>query len=275
MPPLDENLFNGSRDLTLAEAKKLETLCRGEPIDLTLHTFGWGANQLTAGVLVDLSPDNLRVVSSSLFIRGPLLEQSITIQAAKAWPRADKAVNLHLTLPSADKFSYASGGVCSDFLSSDGVSFSFSKADSNGSAARPLIRPEWEGNGVGQFCLRLVGHITKAPRNSADVAVALKATVLLFPETPAALAERSDASQDPSWPGIKVLEAECPLLPNAQKDAPWGCPILPLLITGASFADVPQLPDGEHLRFAIASVLSQAVRPEAHVKASTLQEHWK
>ena len=204
MPDLDPNFFKGKRDLTLAEVQKLETLCSGDPVTLTLHTFGWAQGDTAVGVIITLTPDNANVASSELFARRPILEQTLTYQAAKIWLKADKSVTFNLQLPDSEKFVFASGGVFSEYLASQELSFSFSRAAENGETQK-IPRPEWNNLGISDFCIRLIGQfaVRKATNKKAEEIVA-KFTVLIFPENRETLDLLADATQDPSWPGIKL-----------------------------------------------------------------------
>jgi len=270
MPDLGKNFFQGERDLTLQEAKNLEAISDGDLIDNVLEKFGWQSNQLTAGVTTHLSPDNRRVSKSSFFLRGTLLADPITIQARKCWSDAGEDVVIKFWIPVGSRFVFNSGGAFSDYIDSQTVDHSFLEVGEDGEDDIPIDQAELQEKGVGQFCLRAIAYATKAKPRGHLVA---KVTVLLFPKSASDLDDLCDAAQSPSWPGIKVWEAECPFTPTTALGT-WGCPIFPIIIPGQAFADLQNVASGQALRHAISSVLQHTASPEAHVKASTLSTHW-
>jgi hypothetical protein len=71
----------------------------------------------------------------------------------------------------------------------------------------PINQEELQIRGVGQLSLREINYAMKAKPKGHLVA---KVTVLLFPGALSDLDNLCDATQSPSWPGIKVWEAKCP-----------------------------------------------------------------
>jgi len=123
----------------------------------------------------------------------------------------------------------------------------------------PINQEELQMRGVGQLSLREINYAMKAKPKGHLVA---KVTVLLFRGALSDLDNLCDATQSPSWPGIKVWEAECPFH-SEDRTGHVGCPILPIIIPGKACA-----------RLAISSILQHMASLEAHGKASTMAMHW-
>jgi len=205
MPDLGKSFFQGEKDLNLKEIASLETTNISDGVTTVLLKHGWDANKLGSGVVLELSPDNLHVARANFFLRGPLGDDGITVQAAKCWPTADDDIVLHFKFPAGEKFSFSSGGVFSDYLDSNEFTHSFHSVDEEGNQT-DVEESEWSDGGIGPFSLRVVAYPTKAskPKNG----IVIKINVLLFPMSSSDLIDLCDASQSPSWPGIRVLETE-------------------------------------------------------------------
>ncbi len=96
-------------------------------------------------------------------------------------------------------------------------------------------------------------------------------TFLLFPHSVSAINELSDATQSPSWPGLRILEATCEFFP---KKPQWKDPCCPLLIIGGNVAAAPNLPPGDEIRFHIAALMRSAQRPTVCTKLKALTRQW-
>jgi len=235
MPDLGKNFFQGERDLTIQEAKNLEAVSDGDLIDVVLEQFGWQGTQLTAGVSVGLSPDNRRVARSAFFLRGPLLTEPITIQAKKFWSEAGEDVMLKLWRAGGNSFTFNSGGAFSELLDSADIDHSFLEMGEDEEDEIAIDGKELQERGIGKFCLRAIAYATRAKLKGHLVA---KVTLLLFLKAPGDMEEMCDATQSPSWPGIKVWEAECLFTPMTALGT-WGCPIFPIIILGSAWQTCP------------------------------------
>jgi hypothetical protein len=271
MPDLGKAFFKGEKELSLKDMSQLEASNNSDGINAALVKFGWTENLLGGGIVIELSPDNLHVAKANFFLRGPLAEERLVVQASKCWARAEECIILSITFPAADKFSFSAGGVFSDFLDSDNFPHEFHSVDEDGNRTE-VEEQDWVEAGVSPFCLRIVAYPTKAskPRNGLSI----KVNVLLFPKAHNELDHLCDATQSPSWPGIRLLEAECQIFPTTANGT-WGCPMFPIIVPGAPLAEVKNVPSSQELRHAISCTMRHAARPEAHVKAATLYTHWE
>ena len=142
MPDLGKSFFQGEKDLNLKEIASLETTNISDGVTTVLLKHGWNANQLGSGVVLELSPDNLHIARANFFLRGPLGDDGITVQAAKCWPTADDDIVLHFKFPAGEKFSFSSGGVFSDYLDSNEFTHSFHSVDEEGNQT-DVEESEW------------------------------------------------------------------------------------------------------------------------------------
>ncbi len=263
MPHLAKKYFKATGDLPLQYAAKLETAGLGLPIHQTLIDLGWDG-RLTAGVGLELSPDNKQVRRGEFFLRGLPTKELIDIQANNLWSSAGKDVTLTISMPDAGLFRFSSGTLASDYLTGESFRHSFAKAGN-------VITPnQWEAHGVGEVSLRAVCHLDKLSNGRQGPAI--KITFLLLPCSTEQLIELSDATQSPAWPGLRVLESVAEFFP---KIPGWEDPVCPLLIRGSARGEAPDLPSGQDLRFHTAEIMRTATRPTVCTKLKALERQWK
>ena len=101
---------------------------------------------------------------------------------------------------------------------------------------------------------------------------AMKFMVLAHHMGAGSLTELSEATQGPSWPGIKILEGQCQLFPTAPVGS-WGAPFLSLLDVQARASSCETIPTGDQLRFAIAGIMRTAARPTGCVSIGGLLKY--
>ena len=215
MPDLDPKYFRGSEDIPRDRVNNLVTGKSEKDIEDTLTRLGW-EGQLIAAISLRMSPDGRQADGGSFMLRGALTPEPLQIQAGKLWEKAAADVVLSVDVPNGAEFVFAGGKLCSDYVNSDRISFRFSKA------GQVLAETEWDGQGVGKFCLRLLAHIGKTSNGSAGPHI--KFTLLTHPLDVDSLLEVSAAAQSPAWPGIKALEGQCGFFP-AVPAGMWAAPV--------------------------------------------------
>ena len=244
MAPLDSDLFlGGSSDICETDIQNCEAKDGGTAIGDILSDYGW-KQKAVAGILLHLSPDNERVAAVSFFMRGAE-EKEYEVNAGKLSVDADMGVNVTILLPTMDSFVFTDGGLTSDFLPGAEV-IHYLHEIREGAVPRPILTNDLKEYGVGNFCLRLVCHPAKS--SSTKNGVRIKYHVMIYPAGVGELRQMSRQVCDASWPGIKLGEGECAMLPTPT--TPWGCPILPLLRPGVPFETVPTAPSRPVLRHA-------------------------
>jgi len=264
MAPLDSRWFAGTDNVPEFIAENLEVPSFGYPIHAAMGKNGWDG-ELAACIGLELSPDNTKVVRGQLILRGHLDKEPAALQASKLWEPASKDVTVHISMPSAAEFDLVAGTMTSEYLPSEGLKVTCSKAGT----AIPVA--QWPEHRIGKFCLRLFVQLAKP--SSPNARPAVQFAVLFFPHTFNEMLEWSDMVKAPGWPGIKILEGEAQLFPPAP-EGEWGCPIFPLLCPGTRFEQVPNLPPGADMRRVISAIFNSARQPNCYATHTNLKRKW-
>ena len=259
---MEKSLFSNPAEIEAEYLDGLEVLNQKEAVDEALQRWDWNGRPAGCAVL-KLSPDNNGVVGAQFVTRGRLTKEVFTIEAAKLWSTANQAATLTVHIPTADIFTFSQGGLTSDFVGMNAVEHSVT---SNGSTIPTNNYPE---NGIGQFSLRLVASLQKA---TVKAGVILRFTVLIYPATGADMLDRSSLAKNPGWPGFKLMEGEMTLLPRPP--TPWGCPVLPLLQTGAPWGTETTAPPAEELRDRVAWLMATSEPPDHCKSLKALTARW-
>ena len=135
---------------------------------------------------------------------------------------------------------------------------------------RILSEAEKKTHGIGDFCLRAIMHLGKASNGANGPNI--KVTILVHHLGADNITELTEATQSPSWPGIKLLENQCQLFPPAAPGT-WGAPILPLLNIENRAVNSDNVPPGDQLRFAIANIMRSAARLTGCVSIGGLKKY--
>jgi hypothetical protein len=267
MAPLDKKLFAGSSDLEPDDCKKLEIRNLNSEVRNSLTEHGWDGEGAGSVCLI-LSADNQKVERGVFVTVGKLGE--FKEEAAKIWPSGSSRAMLAIKIPGADVFTFSEGGLVSDIIPQEKVEHGLYISQDNGPPS-VMLEAEYEEFGIGGFCLKMLCSISK--NSSARSGVQIRYTVMLFPMSKDKLLKKYDMAQHTAWPGLKIMEGEFPLL--IKPATAWGCPILPLILAGTSFEQLPQLPSGEELRSAISGIMSGTAVAETSRSASSLLARWK
>jgi hypothetical protein len=263
MAPLDGKWFSGIDELPESIAENLGVNSLGHPVNAVLGRNGWDGKTV-AGIGLELSNDNRSIRSGQFYVRGPLSVDDGSYQASKLWETAPKDISITVQFPHGGEFNFSEGSLASDYLEGDAVKMS---AERNGQV---IPAAEWARLGMKPFSLRLIAYLDKTSNKSEPK---IKFTLLFFPATKGEMEELSDAVRGPAWPGIKILEGNAELFPRAPMGG-WGCPIYPVLCTGAKFRQVPNLPPGEEIRYAISKIFSTARLPVPCANYGTMMRKW-
>ena len=267
MAPMDINLFKGHSDITASEFVRLAAENSENDVANVLKDFKWNGNKIIGSVILHLSEDNCRVDGGNFQARGSFPQKEVKMKAASIWPGTEGRVTLTIKLPKVDIFKF-DDSLASEYVPSEEIAHSFSAVEDG--EIIPILAAEREEWRVGDFCLRLVCHITKATAKSG---VTLKYTLLIFPGQRESIMDVSELAQSASWPGMKVTEGELPLCPMPQKI--WQCPILPVLVTSNTFEQEPGPPPADELRRAIAAIMCRAAAPEVCKSRTEMMNKWQ
>ena len=268
MAPIDRALFLGDSDLDPTILPQLEVADYGDAVTNALRFFKWDG-QAVSCIVLELSPDNKRVTSGSLEVKGPLQTGDIKLKASTLWANAPPEVSLVIRVPDGGGFGFDDGSLCSDYLPSEEISHSFSHADGS---SRPTVitAAEHSDYGVGPFCLRLVCHIIRATPKSG---VILRYSVVAYPGTRDDLMDVSELAQSPCWPGLLLADGDMQLAPLPHK--PWQCPVLPFFRTGTPWGEEPVIPSASELRRAIGSIMARSTPPELYKTRAGIMRNWE
>ena len=211
-----------------------------------------------------MSVDGRRAEDGQFSLPGALANEPIKIQAAKLWEKADEDVTLEIYIPPGDRFDFQGGRLYTDYLDQEKVRYKLTKE------GRILTEADKKKHGLGDFCLRTLTHLSWSSNGAGGPA--MKFRVLVHHMGADSLTELSEATQGPSWPGIKILEGQCQMFPAALVGT-WGAPFLPLLDVQSRASTCETIPTGEQLRFAIAGIMRTAARPTGCVSIGGLLKY--
>ncbi len=178
MAELEKNLFGGSRNLDAEEIKKLSVINFSTEVGARLAAHGWNREVSWASIGLFLSADNQLVEGGSFLVRGPVDGKQITVEADKIWPGADKRAALLLRFNDGAIFSFTEGGLVSDILGREAVTYSLVAIADNRQPA-PILEANYEEWGFRGFSLRMLCTLSK--KSSQKTGVIIKYTILLFP----------------------------------------------------------------------------------------------
>ena len=263
MPDLLEKHFEGKQDIPSGKVKELLTKSDSATVNETLTKLGW-EGQLIATVTLRLSVDGNRTEDGHFNLRGALGKETVKVQAAKLWEKANESVMLEVELPPGELFKFEGGRLYSEYLDQESVRYRLTKD------GQILTGADKKEHGIGDFCLRAITHLGKTSNNAQGPNI--KITVLVHHLGADAITDLSEATQSPSWPGIKLLEGQCPLFQAAAAGS-WGAPILPLLNIENRAVNSDNVPSGDQLRFAIASIMRTAARPTGCISQGGLKKY--
>ena len=72
---------------------------------------------------------------------------------------------------------------------------------------------------------------------------------------------------------MRITEGDIPLLPRPT--APWGCPVLPLIVSGTPLDQLPVQPEIDVLKRTISLIMRKAAMPETGRTGAALLTKWR
>jgi hypothetical protein len=266
MPPLDKKLFAGDSGLTIDELKQVEVRNFHQDVIDRLKNCGWNGKAKCCCVGLTLSLDNKKVIQGAFLVKGDLNEK-LTIEANKIWPSANSKVNLVLSFPNGEVFTFSEGDLGSDIVPQQAVEQAF-YLTSEGRPPAVILEADYAEYGLGAFSLRMTCVLSKNSSEKAGVIV--KYTVLLFPESKESLLADYALSQSAAWPGIRLTEGYLPLLPRPYTK--WQCPVTPFVLAGVPLDEAS--PTSACLRRAVAAMMAKTVEPETARTGAAVLSKW-
>jgi len=266
MGVLPKTLFSGSENISETDKKKIIVNNFSESIETVLGEFLW-EGQAAGTIGLTLSDDGKRVESGQFITRGVLEARTIKMAAANIWADTDESLILTIKLPRAEIFRFSEGGLFSQYVDEDSVIHSLHSVK-DGQTPVPILQGEKKEWSIGSFCLRQICHISK--NSTVRDGVMLTWVVLIFPRAKEQLLEASDLTSSPSWPGLRLISGEMPLMPRPT--TAWKCPVLPLL---RSNNEDRRTPSGGALRHAIGAILQKTGGADIMKDAQHLSTRWQ
>jgi hypothetical protein len=262
MPVALKKWFKQNGDIAAEVVTKLATSSFGVGVTDTAVKFDWDGRPV-ATVGLELSPDNRRVIRARLLLLGLFTKEPVTVPANKLFPDADPSITMSITVPDGAAFRFNDGTTASDLLACENFKHHFAK-DGN-----VILPTDWAANKLGETSMRALCHLDK--NSNAAPGPRPKTTILLFPRSADDMIQLSDNTQNPAWPGLRILQSTSEFFPKIPE---WKDPICPLLLLGSLFNEAPNVPSHQELQFHIAAVMKSARLPTACTSGKGLLKQW-
>ena len=269
MPDLDKKLFAGSAEIEQSDVRKIQLNNTTSDVADALRQFNW-KGEACGCITLTLSADNTTVDRGNFVVRGRLVEESLRVEANKIWAEADENVVLALKFPKAEVFSFNERGLSSDILPQEEIQHGFYVIEEERQPTA-ILEADYADWGIGGFCMRMLCTISK--NSSLRAGVVVKFTLFLYPESKDVLLANYELAQSPAWPGMRITEGDIPLLPRPT--APWGCPVLPLIVSGTPLDQLPVQPEIDVLKRTISLIMRKAAMPETGRTGAALLTKWR
>jgi len=262
MPVALKKWFKQNSDLHTEVALKLTTNSFGAGVADVFASLDWDGRP-SATIGLELSPDNRRVIRARFLLLGQLTKEPVTVPANKLFPEADPNITMTITIPEGSNFRFNDGTTASDLLACENYKHHFAKGNS------VILPTDWAANKLGETSMRALCHLDK--NSNAAPGPRPKTTILLFPRSVDDMIQLSDNTQNPAWPGLRILQSTCEFFPKTPE---WKDPICPLLLLGSLFNEAPNVPSHQEMQFHIAAVMKSARLPTACTSGKGLQKQW-
>jgi len=204
MPPLDPGFFEGTGNPALTELVTAEISNKSSSAEAALDALKAADEQLIAFIILQLTPDNLKVDYGEFALRGILDERAFKIPCSKLWAAAEKGTMLNFKLPAAEDFGFTDGGLTSEYKPMNEVRHSFTTS-ADPKPMTTLTGDDVAAKNIGDFCLRIVCCLA---RSDPGGQIRIQTTVLLHPQSKAASLDMADSAREAGWPGIFIIETE-------------------------------------------------------------------
>ena len=238
---ISSNKFEPQTDLGPDDLDSLTVRGFGKVSESTLRNFGWNGG--CAGTIgVALGADNQRILSTDLFLLGPLHNDPSTcssFKATKFWPTVPAGWELRIPFSDLSVFRF-DGNLQSALVASEGLEFEIVNAPDG--VTVPI--DNFLEAGGSHFTLRAFVHMTTS--------IYFKVQVVILPWPKDSIIDRFACALNPLFPAIKLTFFDAPLLPNAGKK--YGLAFYPLIQKGDAAAEFPAM-SSFALRDAICKLL--------------------
>ena len=198
------------------------------------------------------------------FLMGKLYEEGVSIKAERLWLGVPASLRLNLKIEEASILTL-SGTMVGDYVDQADLDWTITD-EMPGLTPKTLDQGELVEKGVGGFCCRVFAYPVRPTW--------VKIAIMVYPLNREELAMQHKLYNNPAFPGIEFKSEEiqfCPL----SNDKRWGCPFVPLLLTGGCRGTFPHIPDTDEIRAKVASILRTAVKPDSSRNMAGLQPKWE
>ena len=257
--------FKGNGELQLSHWKTLEVCNSADGPRRLLERW---SGSIVGYCVAKLANDNKSVSNVSFHLGGTLFEdEDLKLNCSKFWNVPD---NLTLAIPCLDTavFSFSNGGLTSDLVDSSRFQVHWFRD------GVPLSPEERAETGILGFSLRF--HAL--PEQSVTSGTWANLTVVLYPLPKAMLLEGHGLCTRPNFPGLRLFSSKVFQIgfnsAKAFPDIEWGCPLVPAVMTGSDWDDLPFCPSSEELRSKLAATLRNVCPADIKKSPADLKKAW-
>ena len=261
--------FKGNDPLSLAQWRSLEVVSSASAPSRLLKNW---SGQITGYLICSLSADNKSIRNLSFHLGGSLWENENAKHAADSfWDDLVPGSNFSFAIPALNTalFSFPEGGLTSDLLDHSALRVNWFKDDAT-------ISPEQrEEAGIPGFSLRC--HIIPKQVLSSGTWGTVYVTLLPLPRSQ--LLELHPLCKSPAFPCFKIYAGHSfPIgfqTSSVLDGLDYGCPLLPAVLAGSDWEDLPFHPPANELQAAIALTMRKVTLPDVKKEVRTLKKAWE
>ena len=261
--------FKGTTELSLEQWRSLEvTGAASAPGRLATN---WGGSVL-GFTICKLSNDNKAIDNVRFHLAGTIFDNGPhKATASSFWDNLTVTGTITFTIPQLNTsvFTFNEGGLTSDLLDSSAITTHWFL---DGVPMSPEARTQ---AGIDGYSLRC--HIT--PKQVLTTGTWAAINITLFPLPKASLLEQNPLATHHNFPGFKLYSANA--MPIGFQTAKvfnklnCGSPILPGVLVGGDWDDLPHTPSTSELRSALAAVMRNVTPPDNRKGPDALAKAWE
>lgn len=272
MPPktIKGDGFKGTTELSLTQWRSLEVVSSASAPELLLRN--WSGN-VTGFLTCQLANDHKSIRQMSFHLGGLLFEGDGLRCSADAFfdESPPPGVKFSFSIPpiQTSLFSFPNGSLTSALVDSSALKVSWYKDDA-------FLTPEQrEEEGVPGFSVRC--HVIPKQVLGSGTWGAIHLTLLPLPKS--TLLELHPLAAKPNYPCLKIYSGNS--FPIGFKtsavfpDTDCGTPLVPALLTGGDWENLPHTPSTQALRAAIAATLRNVCLPDVRKEVKTVKKAWE
>ena len=160
MPPLERGFFRGRDRIDGIDLAKAEVTNYETSVDTAIRRFE-RTDAAMGCIVLSLGPDNKRILDAKFVTRGPLKDKDCKLDCATFWQDADLNTTLTVRFPTANSFTFSTGGLWSDFLPDTEI-VHYYHLMSEDRPPTPLLNADLTEWNIGRFSARMICQISKS-----------------------------------------------------------------------------------------------------------------